>query len=94
MPKPILYADFNEMLESNLVLLSATDEKISLYGEVVSLHDGLEVMLYMDDVNEEGRPDNLMATGVVEANRSEGWGAHVKWCCRIDERGIVHQSDL
>jgi hypothetical protein len=94
MTKPMLYVDFNEMLESNLVLLSAADTKVSSNGEVVSLCDGLEVTLYMDDTDEHGDPDNLVATGVVEANQTAGWGAHVKWCCRIDAKGIRHQSEL
>ena len=94
MTKPMLYVDFNEMLEPNLVLLSATDIKTALNGVVVSLSDGQEVSVYMDDTNEHGHPDNLVATGVVEANQSTGWGAHVKWCCRIDAKGIRHQSEL
>ncbi len=94
MTKPMLYADFNEMLEPNLVLLSVTDTKTASNGVVMPLSDGLQVSLYMDDTDERGHPDNLVATGVVEANRSTGWGAHVKWCCRIDSTGIRHQSEL
>lgn len=94
MIKPMLSVDFNEMLEPNLVLLSATDTKTASNGAIVSLSDGLEVCVYMDDTDEHGHADKLVATGVVEANRSEGWGAHVKWCCRIDANGIRHQSEL
>jgi hypothetical protein len=94
MTKPMLYVDFNEMLEPNLVLLSATDAKTASNGTVVLLSDGLKVSVYMDDTNEHGHPDNLVATGVVEVNQSTGWGAHVKWCCRIDTNGIRHQSEL
>lgn len=94
MTKPMLYVDFNEMLEPNLVLLSATDTKTASNGTVVSLSDGLEVTVYMDDTDGHGHPDHLVATGVVEANQSTGWGAHVKWCCRIDANGICHQSEL
>jgi hypothetical protein len=94
MNKPMLYVDFNEMLESNLVLLSVFDTKIASDGAVVPLSDGLEVAVYMDDLDEHGNPDNLVATGVVETNRTTGWGAHVKWCCRIDANGIRHLSEL
>ena len=94
MTKPMLYVDFNEMLEPNLVLLSVTDTKIASDGAAVFLSDGLEVAVYMDDTDEHGHPDNLMATGVVETNRSTGWGAHVKWCCRIDVKGIRHESEF
>ncbi len=94
MTKLVFYVDFNEMLEPDLVLLSATDTKTALNGTVVSLSDGLEVGVYMDDTDEQGHPDNLVATGVVEANQTTGWGAHVKWCCRIDAKGVRHQSEL
>ena len=95
MKKPMLYVDFNEILESNLVLLSAEDTKTDSRGEAVSLHKGLEVIVYMDDTDDNGNADNLMAHGVVERNNSiTGWAAHVKWCCRIDSGGIRHESEL
>ena len=93
MSKPMLYVDFNEMLGPDLVLLSAADTKLDLNGSVVSLSNGQEVMVYMDDTDERGNVDNLVAHGVVEQNRSVGWGAHVKWCCRIDGNGIRRQSE-
>jgi len=94
MTSSMLYVDFNEMLAPNLVLLSATDTKTASDGVVVSLNEGMEVDVYMNDTDEHGFPDNLVATGVVEANRTTGWSAHVKWCCRIDAHGIRHQSEL
>ena len=94
MTKPSFCVDFNEMLEPNLVLLSATDTKIASDGSVVSLSSGVKVIVYMADSDDRGWPDNLVAAGVVEANLSSGWAAHVKWCCRIDANGIRHQSEL
>ena len=95
MKKPMLYVDFNEMLESNLVLLSVEDIKTDSRGGVVSLHEGLEVIVYMDDSDGNGNADNLVARGVVERNNSTiGWAAHVKWCCRICSGGIRHESEL
>jgi hypothetical protein len=93
MQKPMLYVDFNEMLESNLVLLSTEDTKIDSHGDVVSLWEGLEVVVYMDDTDANGNIDNLVARGVVEKNLTTGWAAHVKWCCRIDSDGIKHESE-
>ena len=89
----IIYVDFDEMLAPDLVLLAATDTKETLNGEVVSLNDGMEVTVCMNDTDENGRPDALVATGVVEANKTTGWGGHVKWCCRIDANGIRHKSE-
>ena len=92
--KPRLYVDFNEMLEPNLVLLSAEDAKRDVSGELIQLREAMAIDVYMDDVNERGEPDSLVASGWVEKNQSSGWGSNAKWCCRIDEQGIRHQSDL
>ena len=95
MKKPMVYVDFNEMLDSNLVLLSAHDTKTAANGDVVSLYEGLEVVVYMDDTDNNGASDNLVAHGVVERNPSvAGWAAQVKWCCRIDGSGVRHESEL
>jgi hypothetical protein len=82
------------MLEADLVLLSRTDSAISSDGRTVNLREGLEVSVYTDDVDDDGRPDNLVANGVVELNRSGSWAKEVKWCCRIDKYGIRHQSSI
>ena len=95
MKKPTLDVDFNEMLEPNLVLLSADDIKIDSSGKTVSLHEGMEVSIYMDDIGDDGKVDDLVANGVVERNPSAvSWGRHVKWCCRINDDGIRNESAL
>jgi len=93
MCKPRLYVDFNEMLEPDLVLLSAGDMKTDSSGTEIHLHQGLSVDIYTDDIDDQGHPDPLIASGVVEANADRGWSRRAKWCCRIDEAGIRHLSD-
>jgi hypothetical protein len=93
MKRPQFYVDFNELVESDLVALSATDEKLSSTGEEILLQDGLSIDVWSDDLNDEGEPDNLIASGVVERNSSYGWAKDVKWCCRIDVHGIRHESE-
>lgn len=94
MSKPELYVDFNEMLAPDLVLLSAEDCKAAATGEPISLQAGLQVAIFMDDFDDEGRRDDLVAFGVVEENTSAGWAKHVRWCCRIDGKGIRRRSEL
>lgn len=93
MVKPVFLVDFNEMLEADLVLLAKEDTRADIHGNVVSLKEGMDVSLCMDDTDTKGHSDVLVATGVVEMNRSTGWAAHVKWCCRIDLNGIRHHSE-
>jgi hypothetical protein len=91
---PIFRVDFNEMLEPNLVLLSRGDTREDLNGRPVDLRDGLEICVVMQDIDEQDQPDDLLAFGAVERNSNAGWATHVKWCCRIDERGIRHRSEI
>jgi hypothetical protein len=91
---PRLWVDFNELLEHNLVLLSKQDTKMDAKGNLVHLFEGLAVSIFDDDLDASGKPDALVAQGVVERNRDEGWSKHVKWCCRINAEGIRNQSDL
>ena len=58
------------------------------------LHEGMEIDVYEDDINEKGEPDKLIASGTVERNIVEGWATVIKWCCRINNDGIRHESDL
>ncbi|MDR7088931.1 MULTISPECIES: hypothetical protein [Cellvibrio] len=92
MKRAKLYVDFNEMLDDNLCLLSKEDKKLDSEGNIVQLFEGLEIDVYMDDCDESGMPDPLIASGKVEMNTSTDWSSHVKWCVRIDEKGIQRSS--
>jgi hypothetical protein len=91
---PCFSVDFNEMVDSRTVLLSATDTRVDALGANVKLCSGMLVNLYMPDLDERGNVDNLVATGVVMKNAEAGWSAHVKWCCRIDDAGIRPESEI
>jgi len=95
MKEPRTPVDFNEMLGSDLVLLSQTDTRVDSSGATVVLAEGLAVLIYDEDVGADGQPDYLVASGIVERNTSDAsWGQAAKWCCRIDSRGIRHQSEI
>lgn len=70
MKEPRIYVDFNEMIDSNVVLLSQTDFKKDSDGNTVELKDGMKVKIYMDDLNDLKEPDNLITDGTVELNVS------------------------
>ena len=92
--RPLFYVDFNELMQKDVVLLSQTDVKKDVRGADVHLVEGLPIAIYSDDVGEDGKPDNLVAEGIVIRNEYTGSYPHVKWCCRISDPGIRHQSDL
>ena len=96
MDRPRLYVDFNEMVTADIVLLSKSDSKVDSAGNVIVFYEGLPVDIYMDDLDENGRPDNLIASGAAvryDLSTYPGW-SHVKWCCRINAAGIRHASDF
>jgi hypothetical protein len=94
MSRPIFYVDFNEMVDANTVLLSVENTKVDASGVTVQLHEGMLISVYMDDLDEYGKIDDLVANGTVVQNTIEGWGSHVKWCCRIDNDGIRVRSKI
>ena len=65
MDKPYFSVDFNEMIDVDTVLLSAGDWKVDAGGVIVQLREGMLVRVYMDDLRENGKIDNLVANGVV-----------------------------
>lgn len=90
MNEPRLYVDFNELIEDNLVLLSQSDYKTDTMGNAIQLYEGRTVFIYMHDTDEDDNPDSLLAEGIVVLNHLPNHIA--KWCCRINERGIYHES--
>jgi hypothetical protein len=91
--KPRVYVDFNEMLNTGEVLLSQGDTCNDSSGSTVEFYEGKFVSVYMDDIGEDGAPDNLIADGVAVLNQHNEWAAVVKWILKIDAQGIRHESD-
>jgi hypothetical protein len=93
MDRPRFRVDFNELIEPDLVGLSGHDARKAMSGETITLREGLAVEVFEDDTSFERRPDALIASGVAVRNTT-GFLMQIKWCCRIDDKGIRHQSDL
>ncbi|PIF47165.1 hypothetical protein CLU96_4213 [Chryseobacterium sp. 52] len=88
-----LYVDFNELIDDDLVLLSQQDIKLDHKGNEITLFLGKQINVYMDDINENGVVDYLVASGTVELNNT-GLFPICKWNLRINAKGIQHESDL
>jgi len=96
MDKARIYVDFNELVDYNLVLLSKDDTKTDSHGNIIAFYEGMPISIYSDDISDNGEIDNLVAEGIAikqDLNNHVSW-QHVKWCCRIDLNGIMHESDL
>ena len=88
-----LHADFNGLF-SQFLCLSHKETCLGENGENVTVHEGMIATAFDEDVDDDGKPDNLVASGIVE--RSPAWlrcrGS--RWVLRIDQNGVRHESDL
>jgi len=89
---PRVYVDFNERYGEDEVLLSQGDSKMDSAGNIVEFTEGKFVSVFMDDPDETGAPDYLIADGVAMKNNYGGWTSAAKWILKIDERGIRRAS--
>ena len=87
------YIDFNEMIDCDVVLLSKTDFKKDVDEKTIELKEGMNITVIMEDLDEFGKRDNLIAQGTVEENNSDAFQT-CKWNIRIDKNGIRHESEL
>ena len=96
MDKARIYVDFNEMVAENIVLLSKENSKIDSLGNLIEFYEGMPVSVYSNDKNINGEIDNIIAQGIAikyDLSNFAYW-SHTKWCCKIDEGSIRHESEL
>jgi hypothetical protein len=94
-PGPVtrLRGDFNGVF-GQLLCLSHEDYSLDDTGQKVWLREGMAVLAWEEDSGDDGQPDNLVATGLVE--RAPAWLNHrgSKWVLWMDSRGVHHESDI
>ena len=77
-----------------MLCLSHRETCVGEKGQDVVVNEGMKVTAFDEDVGDDGNPDNLIASGVVE--RPPEWllcnGS--RWVLRIDQNGVRHESDL
>ena len=88
MNSPKVYADFQNLNESNQIRLNCAGTLRDLEREGIRLQDGLVLTLYTDDADDDGLADELMAEGIVRFDEAEGC-----WIAEIDWSELRHASD-
>jgi len=88
-----VWADFNGLF-GEILCLSHHDTAPDENGQKVHLQAGMIVTAFMEDLNEQGTRDDLIASGVVEPAPPELRRRGSRWILRIDENGVRHESDL
>lgn len=90
--KPKIEVNFNEIIDDFKILLSQSDMIIDSEGNEILLKEGLEIDIFEPDYDEQNNRDDIVASGFVTECISPLY-KQVKWCCKIDKKGIKHISD-
>ena len=80
MSAPRIYADFNNLDDLNRLRLTCAGTIADLDRYGIKLREGLTLTFYMDDADDEGKSDELLAEGVVHyLAEDKAWVAAVDW---------------
>ena len=75
-----IYADFNCLDDDNRLRLDRAGTLADLARHGVELGEGMRLTFYMDDADDSGVRDDLLADGVVTRGHESGaWVAVVDW---------------
>lgn len=88
MVKPKVYADFHNADANGRLRLNCVGTVEDLARQGVALRDGMPLAIYSDDLDAEGRLDELLVDGVVSFSDEE----HC-WVAAIDWSAIHHASE-
>lgn len=89
-----VFGDFNGMLDRDLLCLSHEGTVKRQDGGVTTLAAGMELTVFDEDLDDEGRRDDLFVSGTVEISPADAQCRGSKWSLRIDGNGFRHESDL
>jgi hypothetical protein len=88
MTLPRIYADFQNLDDSNRLRLTCAGTAQDLRRHGLELQEGQVLTFYTDDADEHGQADELRVEGVVHYD-----GAEQCWVAAVDWRGIRHASE-
>ena len=88
MVKPKVYADFHNADADGRLRLNCVGTVEDLARQAITLRDGMPLTFYSDDLDSEGRLDELLVDGVVSFSETEQC-----WVAAIDWSAIHHASE-
>jgi hypothetical protein len=83
-----VYADFNNLDDENRLRLDCVGTLEDLARQGIELREGQVLTFYMDDADDEGRPDELLAEGVLHYCKDDR-----SWVAAVDWSALHHASD-
>ncbi|MFZ1085953.1 MAG: hypothetical protein WAN35_13390 [Terracidiphilus sp.] len=85
-------ADFNGLFGA-ILCLSHKDTCIDFEGNSIFLKEGMVLTAFDEDM-EDGKPDDLLASGIVDSSPEWLQCRGSRWISRIDADGVRHESDI
>ena len=85
---PRVYADFQNFDDAHRLRMTCAGTAQDLERLGLQLREGLSLTLYTDDEDDDGRPDEMRADGVVRYDGEQGC-----WVAEIDWNAIRHASE-
>lgn len=80
MPLTRIYADFHNLDDSNRLRLTCAGTWEDFSRQGIELREGLHLTFAMDDANDSGLADDLIADGVTHFDQEQQcWMASVDW---------------
>lgn len=88
MLKPRIYADFHNADVHGRLRLNCAGTTEDLARLAITLREGMRLVLYSDDLDDNGQLDELVVDGVASYSDEENC-----WVATIDWSAIHHTSD-
>ena len=91
---PRIETDFNGFFEADLLCLAHEQRPPDHNGNPVDLAPGQYVIAYSEDIGDDGSPEFIVASGIVELSPSSPPHRGSIWSLRVDSRGVRYLSLL
>jgi len=86
--------DFNGFLETDLLCLAHEKTVINISDKEIELQSGMIVTAYDEDEDDNGNPDKMLVTGVVEPSPEFAQCRGSIWSIRVNEYGVQWESEI
>ena len=83
-----IYADFQNLDDFNRLRLTCAGTLEEVANQGIELKEGMSLIFYTDDVDDQGQSDELLAEGSIHYNENE----HC-WVASIDWSALRHASE-
>lgn len=88
MASPRVFADFHNLDDCNRLRLTCAGTIADLARQGIVLQEGLVLTFFMDDADDQGRPDELCVEGIVHYHEPEQC-----WVAAVDWSAVHHASE-